>query len=119
MILEGSIHNERLRDTYCNSDVDAVCTNRSGLAARDHFGRGRSNGHLGRNPPHLRRRLGGRWLTTENRPGDVLIFSVYTIHASRDNRSNRIRLSSDSRYQPAPCSGVNLIALLTRFQRIC
>ena len=35
------------------------------------------------------------------RAGDVLIFSVFTVHASLDNRSDRVRLSSDSRYQPA------------------
>jgi ectoine hydroxylase-related dioxygenase (phytanoyl-CoA dioxygenase family) len=40
-------------------------------------------------------------LTSEYRAGDALIFSMFTVHASLDNRSNRIRLSSDSRYQPA------------------
>ena len=31
----------------------------------------------------------------------MLIFSIHTVHASLDNRSNRIRLSADSRYQRA------------------
>jgi hypothetical protein len=33
--------------------------------------------------------------------GDLLTFSVYTVHGSLDNQSNEIRLSSDSRYQLA------------------
>lgn len=45
--------------------------------------------------------LGGTWLTSEYAAGDVLIFSVYTVHASLDNTSNTVRLSADSRYQPA------------------
>ena len=48
-----------------------------------------------------RQELGGRWLTAEYRMGDLLVFGMYTMHASSDNRSNRIRLSSDSRYQLA------------------
>jgi ectoine hydroxylase-related dioxygenase (phytanoyl-CoA dioxygenase family) len=49
----------------------------------------------------LRDRLGGRWLTTSYETGDVLVFSVFTVHASLENRSDRIRLSADTRYQPA------------------
>jgi hypothetical protein len=102
MILEGSNNLTHLRETYGNSDVDSFCENRTGLAARDHWGPGRSNGWLGRDPVKLRTSLGaGRWLTTEFRAGDVLIFTVFTVHASLDNQSDRIRLSSDSRYQPA------------------
>jgi hypothetical protein len=40
-------------------------------------------------------------LTTSFRAGDVLTFSMHTVHASLDNPSRHIRLSSDSRYQPA------------------
>jgi hypothetical protein len=49
----------------------------------------------------LREKLGGRWLTTEFRMGDVLTFTMGTVHASLDNHTNRFRLSSDSRYQLA------------------
>jgi hypothetical protein len=56
---------------------------------------------LGKDPVELREKLGGRWLSTEFSAGDVLIFSVYTIHASLDNHSRQVRLSSDSRYQLA------------------
>lgn len=37
----------------------------------------------------------------EFRMGDLLTFNVYTVHGSLDNRSDTIRLSSDSRYQLA------------------
>jgi hypothetical protein len=33
--------------------------------------------------------------------GDLLTFSVFIVHASLDNASTQIRLSSDSRYQLA------------------
>jgi hypothetical protein len=45
--------------------------------------------------------MGGRWLTGEFRAGDLLTFSMYTVHASLDNQSKSIRLSSDTRYQLA------------------
>ena len=48
-----------------------------------------------------REELGGRWLSTEFKMGDVLIFSIYTIHASTDNISENLRFSCDSRYQLA------------------
>lgn len=100
MILESSVKNERLRNTYCQTDVDSYCTNRDGKAGLDAWGKGNS-GVLSRDPALLRRSLGGRWLTSEFRAGDVLVFSIFTVHASLDNHSNRVRLSSDSRYQPA------------------
>ena len=102
LVLEGSNNLAHLRETYGEMDVDSFCTNRDGLAGQDHWGKGRSNGWLGQDPPKLRRSLGGlRWLTAEFNAGDVLIFSMYTVHASLDNTSKQVRLSSDSRYQPA------------------
>ena len=95
MILESSNNNQRLRSTYGKMDVDTFCENKPGVHG---WLRG---GHLSRNPNHIRKMLGGRWLTTEYRAGDVLLFSAYTVHASLDNGSNQIRLSSDSRYQLA------------------
>ena len=59
-------------------------------------------GWLSRTPAKLRERLGGRWLTTpEYRAGDLLLFTMFTVHASLDNHSRHIRLSSDTRYQLA------------------
>ena len=54
------------------------------------------------NPPAVRNKFGGRWLTTEYRAGDFLTFGMFMVHASLDNRSgNRLRISSDTRYQRA------------------
>jgi ectoine hydroxylase-related dioxygenase (phytanoyl-CoA dioxygenase family) len=84
MILEGSHKNEELRESYGNLDAD-----------RDKLG------WLSTDPPALRRSLGGRWLTTDFRAGDVMVFSMYLVHGSLDNNSpeGRCRLSSDVRYQ--------------------
>ena len=102
MILEGSHkQQERLR-AYLDLDVDAYCTN--GRHAEE-IESGRlmweRNGTLSNNPVSLREKLGGRWLTTAFRAGDLLTFPMQTVHASLDNPSDRVRLSSDSRYQPA------------------
>ena len=43
-----------------------------------------------------------RWLTApEFRMGDVLIFTMKTVHAGTDNDTRALRLSTDSRYQRA------------------
>ncbi len=95
MILEGSHRNERLKETYGRYDVDTFCSNKPEVHG---WKRG---GHLSRDPNQISRSIGGRWLTSEFSAGDVLIFTPYTVHASLDNRSDRIRLSSDTRYQRA------------------
>lgn len=102
MILEGSHkQKERLR-SYLERDVDAYCTN--GRHAEE-IESGKKpwewSGTLSNNPVSLRKNLGGRWLTAEFLAGDLLTFSMNTVHASLDNPSNCVRLSSDSRYQPA------------------
>jgi hypothetical protein len=103
MVLEGSRNQESRLQTYLHKDVDSYCTN--GLYADEIEAGKRSwgafNGALTKNPPELLKKFGGRWLTTEYSAGDVLIFSIYTIHGSLDNHSKHIRLSSDSRYQLA------------------
>ena len=43
----------------------------------------------------------GRWLTADYRMGDVLMCTMRTVHAGTDNHTDGIRLSTDSRYQPA------------------
>jgi ectoine hydroxylase-related dioxygenase (phytanoyl-CoA dioxygenase family) len=100
MILEGSSRNQRLRETYCATDVDSFCVNRDGRAGKDAWQKGTS-GALSRNPVQVQHSLGGRWLTNEYHAGDLLIFSIFTVHASLDNHSRTIRLSCDSRYQLA------------------
>jgi len=101
MILEDSHKkSDRLR-SYLDRDVDEFCENRP-----DHVEKAKSekwvfSGSLSHNPPVLRDSLGGRWLTTEYRAGDILTFGMNLVHASLDNRTDRIRLSTDSRYQKA------------------
>jgi hypothetical protein len=42
---------------------------------------------------------GARWLTSTFEMGDVLVMSIFTLHASTDNLTQEVRLSSDTRYQ--------------------
>lgn len=98
MILEGSHKNKRLRNTYGQRDVDSYCTNKPDDSAKKDRGR---NGWLSEDPNKIRQSLGGRWLTAEYNLGDVVIFCMDTVHGGLDNRSNRLRISSDSRYQLA------------------
>ncbi len=103
MVLERSHKHERLNNGYGTKDVDEFCENRVGKNFVKMGGGGniRDGGALSYDMVRLRDRLGGRWLASDYQAGDVLIFSVYLIHGSLDNNSNRIRLSSDSRYQRA------------------
>jgi hypothetical protein len=103
MVLEKSHLHEPLRENYCRKDVDAFCSNRRGEDWAQMGGGGniRTGGWLSNHPVKLRDRLGGRWLTGEYCAGDLLTFTTFLVHASLDNHSDRIRLSSDSRYQPA------------------
>ncbi len=101
LLLEGSHKHEDTRKNYCALDVDTACQNRpneSQLNAAGYPGFGVLNYDM----RDTRDTVGGRLLTCENyRMGDLLIFSVFTVHGSLDNRTNRIRLSTDSRYQLA------------------
>jgi hypothetical protein len=109
MILEGSHRQQDRLAAYLAKDVDTYCTNRPDA---EEIESGRKvwqdwDGRLSSNPVSLREKLGGRWLTTDFEAGDVLCFSMGLVHASLDNHTDRIRLSSDSRYQLAsePCDG--------------
>ena len=93
MILENSHMLETLKNSYGQRDVDSYCQNRTNIKWWD--------GALSKNPVSLRKRYGGRWLTSQFKAGDILIFSMFTVHGSLDNQSPYIRLSSDSRYQLA------------------
>jgi hypothetical protein len=88
-ILEGSHNLEsfaRLRNTYGGIDVD-----------RDMI----SDGWFSTDPYEITDKFGGRWLTTTFNPGDVLIFGLFTMHASTTNLTDRFRISCDIRFQPA------------------
>jgi phytanoyl-CoA dioxygenase PhyH len=100
MILENSHQQAGRLQHYLSRDVDEYCSNspnaekiKSGELLHEW------DGVLSKNPASLREKLGGRWLTAEYHAGDVLIFTMRTVHASLDNQSNQVRLSVDTRYQ--------------------
>jgi hypothetical protein len=101
ILLEGSNNHAGLAKSYWRSDVDSFCSNkadkRDGWAKANGMG-----GSLRGSANQIRRSLGGkRWVTADYRMGDVVLFSVYTVHGGTDNRSDRLRLSTDTRYQRA------------------
>ena len=104
MILENSHRLDQVKATYGQIDVDEYCTN---YADAEEIESGQKQwqrsdgGAYSTDAIATRQTLGGRWLTTDYQLGDVLIFGMYTMHASLDNQTNQFRLSSDSRYQLA------------------
>ncbi len=90
-ILKGSHQFSQLISTYGSIDVDDERSNQK-------FG-----GWYTQDPVEVQDQFGGKWLTTDFRAGDLLLFSMHTMHCSLDNKSpdNRIRLTLDTRYQPA------------------
>ena len=115
MVLEGSHKNEALKQGYGQTDVDAFCEN-DGPTARQIVTaaqqqrreltheereqiRWNSSGAYSHDAIAVREELQGRWLTAEYQMGDLLVFCMYLLHASSDNQTDRIRLSSDTRYQ--------------------
>jgi hypothetical protein len=72
-----------------------VPRNLGGLAVRP--GSHRSHPRL----PRLLSPTEHGWATTDYEVGDVLVFHCLTAHAALPNRSNTLRLSQDSRWQPA------------------
>jgi ectoine hydroxylase-related dioxygenase (phytanoyl-CoA dioxygenase family) len=102
MVLEGSHKRMDLLENYIYRDVDTFCENKEADAANAKAGKWTFTGTLSHNPPMVRNKFGGRWLTTEFQAGDFLTFGMFLVHASLDNRTeNRLRISSDSRYQRA------------------
>lgn len=81
----GSHRFEKIKQTYGQVDVD-----------RDHI-----DGWFSNDPLEVVDKYGGRWATTNFHAGDVIIFGMFTMHASLRNTTNRFRLSSDTRYQLA------------------
>lgn len=104
MILENSHRQEEIRSTYGEMDVDAYCTN---YPDADEIASGKKQwqrelgGSYTNDAIGLEKKLQSRWLTTDYALGDLLIFGMYTMHASMDNQTNRLRLSTDTRYQLA------------------
>ena len=46
-------------------------------------------------------RYGSKWKTTDFAAGDVLIFSMQTLHMSTTNMTDKARISCDTRWQPS------------------
>ena len=116
IVLENSHKQLRLKETYGQTDVDLYCENLGDAAEIVAGARAEnrnltleereriqwnSTGEYSKDAIATRARLGGRWLSAEYRMGDLLVLSMYTMHASLDNHTENIRLSSDSRYQLA------------------
>jgi Phytanoyl-CoA dioxygenase (PhyH) len=102
MVLEGSHKRMDLLEGYVFRDVDAFCENKPKQAEAAKAGKWAFTGTLSHNPPMVRNKFGGRWLTTEFKAGDIITFGMFLVHASLDNRTeNRLRISSDARYQRA------------------
>jgi hypothetical protein len=103
ILLEGSHHKQDRIKNYLEVDVDLYCENNPKQVEKVVDKVGWSHpGWLTYNPTVLRERLGGRWLTaTHWQPGDFLTFPMTMVHASLDNQTDRVRLSSDTRYQRA------------------
>jgi hypothetical protein len=76
---------ERLRQTYGQIDVD----------------RDLMEGWFSKDPLEITEKFGGKWQTTHFNAGDIILFGMYTMHASTTNVTNRFRLSCDVRFQPA------------------
>lgn len=94
-VLEGSHWKRPALEDYLRRDVDTYCTNASTAESATW------DGILDHDLSAIQERLGGRWLSADFRMGDLLTFTMGTVHASLDNLSPLVRLSSDSRYQRA------------------
>ncbi|MFZ4506207.1 MAG: phytanoyl-CoA dioxygenase family protein [Fimbriimonas sp.] len=99
MVLENSHKDDFITGAYAPMDVDAFCENKPG--ERQTEAAGYKHGAFSFDPRAVQTRFGGRWLSADYRIGDLLTFKITLMHASLDNHSKAIRLSTDSRYQPA------------------
>lgn len=97
-VLEQGFRHDVVRE-YAEHDVDSYCEN---TGEEPTVGPNPDRSLLDSEPLRLRARLGGQWRTASYRAGDVIIFGMLTPHVGIDNTTrDRLRLSSDSRYQLA------------------
>lgn len=105
MVLEESIHRSDVLNPYWDLDVDRYCTNLPEAheieSGRKLWEDAKNRGVYSEDPRAVQTELGGRWLTTDYTAGDVVVFPIRTMHAALDNQTDRLRISSDTRYQPA------------------
>ena len=115
MMLERSHKNREFVEGYGQTDVDAYCETEDADvlvrqarqedrdltgAERDRI-RWNSSGSYSVDAIEVRREFGGRWLTADYRMGDLLVFCMHLLHASHDNQTDELRISTDTRYQLA------------------
>lgn len=103
IILEQShLKRERI-EHYLSRDVDSYCENKpEEKQIVEVEGKSVVRGWLSKRPDSLAGKLDSRWLTAEQwNCGDLITFRMDLIHASLDNHTNRLRFSTDTRYQPA------------------
>ena len=100
-ILEGSHRLEDVKNNYGSRDVDTYCENRPDAGKQAWQEKMTWDGVLSSDPVSLREQLGLRWLTNDYQAGDLVTFSMHTVHLGLDNNADCLRLSCDIRYQPA------------------
>ena len=101
IVLENSHRRRDHLQEYWKFDVDTYCVNDTNDEAHERWAWGNGGGAYSKDAIAVRQEIGGRWLGAEYKAGDLLIFSMFTLHASLDNCTHRVRLSTDSRYQLA------------------
>ncbi len=115
MLLESSHRNQELIAGYGQTDVDLYCeTELAGRLLERARQEGReltadensqilwnSSGAYSKSAIRAQADLGGRWLTADYRMGDLVVFGMHLMHASHDNRTDEMRISTDTRYQLA------------------
>ncbi len=85
VICLGSHQHDRLKSTYGATDMDSNLT----------------EAVFSTNPREMVDKFGFTLATAHFQPGDVIIFGLYMMHSSAPNRSDRYRISIDTRYQLA------------------
>ncbi|MDE0685694.1 MAG: phytanoyl-CoA dioxygenase family protein, partial [Candidatus Poribacteria bacterium] len=85
VICLGSHRHDRLKSTYGATDMDRDLT--EAVFSTD--------------PREMVEKFGFTLATAHFQPGDVIIFGLYMMHSSAPNRSDRYRISIDTRYQLA------------------
>ena len=115
ILLEGSHKLDELIAGYGQTDVDLYCETEEATALVEQARREdrkltaderqliqwNSTGAYPGGAIETQRQHGGRWLTADYRMGDLLVFGMHMMHASHDNQTEELRISTDSRYQLA------------------
>ena len=81
----------KLRETYGQYDVDRT---------KMRGAKGSFPGWFSLDLLETSEKFGGQWRTASYRAGDIIVFTIYTMHCGLDNNTDRYRLSADIRYQP-------------------